>query len=306
MSLDGVAVAAEGLRKIYSGGVVALDGVSLEIRAGRIFSLLGRNGAGKTTFVKIASTQLMPSAGRIEVLGYDVITEADKIRRRIAVVPQEGRPALLNTPYEHVYHYLIARGMGLWEARRRTKQILDVLELGGYANTLCSQLSGGLRQRTLVATALATDAELLFLDEPTIGLDAITRIKIWDVIRTLTHEEGRTVILTTHYMEEAETLSDAVAIIDRGRIVARGGVDEVRSLLHSSARVEVIGGSLTLEELNRYGKVVRLGETVRVYVDDSHAREVVGLALERGARASVSRVTLEDVFVSLVGEGLES
>jgi len=306
MAVGGGAVVARGIRKVYPNSTVALDNLNLDVPRGVIYSLLGRNGAGKTTFLKIASTQLAPTAGTVEVLGFDVMREVREIRSRIAVVPQEGRPASLNTPYEHILHYLIARGMSIREAKMRTKETLETLELNEHANTICSNLSGGLRQRTLVAMALSTDAELLFLDEPTIGLDAVTRLRIWDAVRNLTRKEGRTVLLTTHYMEEAESLSDRVAIMHQGRIVANGTVKEIKNSLDASVKVEVTGAGLRAADFEEYGRVVNLGDTFRIFLNNSAAREVVDLAISKGARATVSHVTLEDVFVALVGERLES
>ncbi len=296
---------SEKITKVYRNGTVALNDFDLQVPGGTVFSLLGRNGAGKTTFVRIASTQLMPTLGSLTVLGFDVVKETSRIRSRIALVPQEGKPASLNTPFEHIYHYLLARGMSNGEAKLRARRILADLELEEYANTICSQLSGGLRQKTLVAMALSSDAELLFLDEPTIGLDALTRLKIWDVVKRLTKEEGRTMLLTTHYMEEAEAVSDMVAIVDRGRVVTCGGVEEVKGSLNASMKVEVVGGEFAHGELGAYGRVVRAGGTSRVLLRDSVEKQLVGLAISRGAKATVSRVTLEDVFVAMVGQRLE-
>ena len=299
-----VCVVSEDLVKVYDNGVVALAGVSLKVPEGCVFSLLGRNGAGKTTFVKIASTQLLPTSGYVEVMGFDVVKEAEKVRRRVALVPQEGRPSLLNTPYEHILHYLIARGFSINEAKRRAREVLRMVELEEYANTMCSKLSGGLRQRTLVAMALASDAELLFLDEPTIGLDAITRVKIWDVIRSITKENNQTIILTTHYMQEAEELSDKIAIINDGRIVSMGGVEEIKGVLKGKVCVEFLNSKHVGEDdLKQFGPFITIGEYVRLYVDEGLKREALEFALKNSERAMIREVTLEDIFMMLVGRG---
>ncbi len=303
--MNGVALSSRDLVKVYRGGVVALDGVSVSVPVGCVFSLLGRNGAGKTTFIKIASTQLLPTSGYMEVLGFDVVKEAREIRRRISLVPQEGRPAYLNTPYEHVLHYLLARGYSIFEAKRRTWEVLKELELVDYAHKTCSQLSGGLRQRTLVAMALAPEVELLFLDEPTIGLDAVTRIKIWQVIRSITKENNQTVILTTHYMEEAETLSDIIAIIENGRLVNVGSIDEIKKSIGYSVCVELSGDGIDASKLKEYGRVVVLGNSVRVFTEERVGRELLDWALANGQRAVLRLVNLEDVFISSVGRVVE-
>jgi len=303
--MSGLALSARDLVKVYRDGVRALDGVTVDVPSGCVFSLLGRNGAGKTTFVKIASTQLLPSSGYLEVLGFDVVREAGEIRRRIAVVPQEGRPAYLNTPYEHVFHYLLARGYSISEARRRTWEVLRELELEEYAHKTCSQLSGGLRQRTLVAMAMAPEAELLFLDEPTIGLDAVTRIKLWQTIRSIARERGQTIVLTTHYMEEAEALSDVVAIIESGRLVKVGEVEEIKRSLGYSVCVEMTFDGLDVEALREYGYVIALGSDVRVFTDEKNGRELLNWALANGKRATLRSVNLEDVFIAHVGRRIE-
>lgn len=282
-----------------------MDNVSLDVPRGCIFSLLGRNGAGKTTFIKIASTQLMPSGGDLRVLGFDVVSEAQEIRKRIALTPQEGRPALLNTPYEHVFHYLLARGLSIFEASARTLKTLKELDMMEYAHRTCSQLSGGLRQRTLAAMALATDADLLFLDEPTLGLDVLTRMKVWEVIRRAAAENGQTVFLTTHYMEEAETLSDRVGIIEGGRLVKVGHVSDVKEALGEKMCVEISGYDLDVEMLREVGQVLVLGRSVRVLADKKRCDELLEWAVRAGKPSIFRPASLEDAFIALVGRGVE-
>jgi ABC-2 type transport system ATP-binding protein len=266
-----------------------------------VLALLGRNGAGKTTFIKIASSLLKPTKGTVRVLGMDVTREATRVRERIALVPQEGRPSNLNTPWSHVYYYLIARGLPKAEARLRARRYLQDLELWEVKDVICGNLSGGMRQRVLVAMALATEADVLFLDEPTIGLDPISKQTVWEQIRA-SASEGRTVVVTTHNMEEAETISDRVAVINAGRIVAQGTPEEVRSVVGYAHRVDLRGDGIDPKELSGYGLVRRIGDLYRVYLSDSAAKELLDLAIARGWAASLSRTTLEDAFVLLVGE----
>jgi ABC-2 type transport system ATP-binding protein len=294
-------IESEDLWKTYDGVRWALAGVDLRVREGEVLALLGRNGAGKTTFIKIASSLLKPTKGTVRVLGMDVTREAARVRERIALVPQEGRPSNLNTPWSHVYYYLIARGLPRAEARLRARRYLQDLELWEVKDVICGNLSGGMRQRVLVAMALATEADVLFLDEPTIGLDPISKQTVWEQIRA-SASEGRTVVVTTHNMEEAETISDRVAVINAGRIVAQGTPEEVRSVVGYAHRVDLRGEGIDPEELSGYGLVRRIGDRYRVYLSDSAAKELLDLTIARGWAASLSRTTLEDAFVLLVGE----
>ncbi|MCX8203388.1 MAG: ABC transporter ATP-binding protein [Nitrososphaeria archaeon] len=299
----GAAVESEDLWKTYDGQNWVLKGATLTVNEGEVFALLGRNGAGKTTFIRIACTLLKPSRGTVRVLGRDVIADAGWIRRRIAVVPQEGRPSNLSTPWAHVYYYLIARGMPRSEAARRASEYLEAMELWEVKDVICGNLSGGMRQRVYVAMAMATEADVLFLDEPTIGLDPISKTTMWSQIRRAS-EEGRTVIVTTHNMEEAETISDRVSIINAGRIVVTGSVEEVMSAVEYDYRVDV-EGMADPQELNAYGPVRRIGDRFRVLTTASGARELAEVAVERGWRVNVSKTSLEDAFILLAGGHVE-
>lgn len=296
------AIVATEVSKVYSDGKRALQDLSLTVEEKTVFSLLGRNGAGKTTFTKIASTILKPTSGKVSVLGFDLEKETRKIRERIAIVPQEGRPFSLQTPFEHVFMYLVARGWSASDAKTQANRVLEKLGLAEYRDKICAVLSGGLKQRVMIAMAAATEPELIFLDEPTIGLDPIARIGIWGNIRDMV-DQGTTVFLTTHYMEEAETLSKRVAIIDAGKKVAEGTPQELKSRLEATMSVTITGkaviGDLGLES---FGRVHRNGSTVRVFTNEAGARELSELAVKLNLNVNVRPVTLEDVFISLVGE----
>jgi len=293
------------LSKTYHGGKdPALDRVSLVVDSGQVFTLLGRNGAGKTTFLRIAATQLSPSSGDIFVLGSDVKHSPDVVRRRVVAVPQEGNTIGPLTPWDHVYLALMARGMSRASARRHAKDTLGQLELADYQDQPADTLSGGLRQRIRVAMAVATDAELVFLDEPTLGLDAISRRRVWSVLKDLC-KEGRTILLTTHYIEEAEILSNKVAIVNNGRLVTSGRPNELVSKVEERVRVDVSGAKFAQEEVNLYGRTVRVAERWRVFTSDAKAGELTQEAVRRGSEASVAPVSLEDLFVELVGREME-
>jgi len=291
------------LTKIYkSSEKRGLENVSFKMPSRGILTLLGRNGAGKTTLLRIATTQLLPTSGSVTVLGLDVVSEAKKVRERISVLPQEGRPFPPLTPWDHIYYTLLARGLSRAEAKARAKKVLEDLDLVEYAKVAADKLSGGLRQRTLLAMALSTYAELVFLDEPTLGVDAVNQRKIWSLIKDYCKKHG-SVVLTTNSISEAEVLSDYIVVLNRGRVVAKGTVDELKAMVPYRFRVDVSEG-FSKEELSSYGKVVVVGGRMRVLLDDeADARELASDAVKRRVSALVSPTTLEDIFIDLVQEG---
>jgi ABC-2 type transport system ATP-binding protein len=293
------------LRKIYRGGTKALDGISLSVSGGTIFALLGPNGAGKTTFVRISATQLLPTSGTITILGHDVVKDPREIRKSIAVVPQEARPLSLQTPYEHILTYLIARGIDIGDARKRANKAIEDLKLETHRNVICANLSGGLRQRVLIAMAMSSETDLLILDEPTLGLDPLARIEVWNLVRDYVSKNKRTILLTTHYMDEAETLSDRLAIVNKGRIIVQGTPKEIKKRLNAENVVTIKSSN---DEMNfeSYGKTLRAGSSVRVFTDRKGADELVSECLQRNIEVSVRQVSLEDVFISEVGREIES
>jgi ABC-2 type transport system ATP-binding protein len=292
---------AENLSKVYKGGTKALDNVSFDFRGQGVFTILGRNGAGKTTFLRIIGTQLLPSSGRAYVLGHDVVRESKIVRRNITVMPQEGSTLPPLTPWDHVYYTLRIRGFSKEEARENALEALSLLELLEYKDVHADQLSGGLRQRTLVAMAMATKSKLLLLDEPTLGLDPLSRRNIWKVIREYCKKYG-SVILTTHYLDEAEVLSDDIVILNDGKVVAKGTVEQLKSGVKEKVKVEIYNG-FSDEELMSYGRVVYVGDRRRVLTDEKSAQELVNLAIKKGVKVQTSPITLDDVFVDIASAG---
>ena len=299
-----LAIEAKQVSKIYKGSsYAALSTVSLNVEPGQIYTLLGRNGAGKTTFVRICATQLMPTAGSISILGYDVVKEPGKVRSIISIVPQEGRPLRALTPWDHVYNWLQIRGENKNKSKEETEKILRKLELYEERNRPAMNLSGGMKQKVLVAMAMATNAELLFLDEPTIGLDPVSRRQVWSAIKDW-KKEGKSILLTTHYMDEAEILSDNIVIIDKGRIIAQGIMNELRKIIPQNIRVDIAKDTVDTNLLKTYGSVVETGtNTIRVFAFDSAVKELSEFAIKKNIPFTVSPITLDDVFVSLVGDG---
>jgi ABC-2 type transport system ATP-binding protein len=305
--MSGEALRSEDLRKTYrSKGappIEALSGVSLEVRRGERVALLGRNGAGKTTFLKIASTLLRPTSGTIEVFGYDVDRTPEKVRPYIAVVPQEGKPFFHLTPREQVYTYLRARGLTRETARSRTEEALERMGLGEFADRLSITLSGGQRQRTMVATVIATEAPLLFLDEPSIGMDPFARREVWDSLRALT-ARGSTILLTTHYLDEADQLSDRLYIVERGHVLVTGTAEELKRSVGGTLKVTMPAGAREEEEFRSFGTCVTDGGLLTVIVAPERLAELMDLAVRRGVSATVGPVTLEEAFMRVVGRSI--
>ena len=301
------ALHARGLGRRYhwrGGFHDALVGVDLTVPSGCVLGLIGRNGAGKTTFVRVSSTSLLPTSGSLEVLGLDVVTQADEVRERIAVIPQESRPLYWMTPLELVSYYLRLRGAPVREARARAKDALAQLEISKWGDTQVNRLSGGLRRRSMVAMVMASDAEVLFLDEPTTGLDPLARRSVWEAIRKASRER-RTVFLTTHYLEEAENLSDRLAVLEGGHLLAQGTPEEIASRVQYPYRVTVESG-FRREDLAPYGPVSQIGSRWLLFTSEAPARELSRKALEKGARISLGPVSLEDIFVQIVGKEIEA
>jgi ABC-2 type transport system ATP-binding protein len=301
-----LAIHTDRLRKEYPGAPrdsPALAELSLDVPTGRVFGVIGRNGAGKTTFLRIAATQLEATSGRAEVLGLDVAHDERAIRTRIACVPQEARPLYFLNVEEVVYLYLKLRGLDSADSRRRTKDALEQLSLVEYRRRAVSRLSGGLRRRVLCAMVLASDAEVLFLDEPTTGLDPIARRQVWEAIRRAIREQ-RTIVLTTHYLDEAEALSTRLALFERGRLVLEGTPEDLRGRVRFPYRVTVLG-AYPQDELATYGKVSPIEGGFLVFAREAEARELARRALERGNRVSMGPVSLEDIFLDVVGRSIE-
>ena len=289
----------DSLTKVYreSKGKKALDSVSFEVPSQGIFSLIGMNGAGKTTLVRILATQLTPTAGRATIDGLDVMREAKKIREHIACIPQEARTIPWMTPKQTVLSYLLWRGVSYYEAGRKASEALAKVGLEAQENVLNRHLSGGTKRKVLVATVLSSEADIIFLDEPTTGLDPISRQDLWTSLTRLA--ENRFLILTTHYLEEAERLANFIGILHRGKVVGFGTLDQLRSILKyqyslmvtSDIRLPVVREGL----VNR----ARTGQT-QILTDETEAYEISRLLLEKGAKFSMSKVSLEDIFFHLV------
>jgi ABC-2 type transport system ATP-binding protein len=305
--MSGEALRSVDLRKVYesrgTAPVEALSGVSMEVRRGERVALLGRNGAGKTTFLKIASTLLRPTSGSVEVFGFDIARSPEKARPYIAVVPQEGKPFFHLSPREQIYTYLRARGFARETAKARTEDALERMGLSSFADRLSVTLSGGQRQRTMVATVIATEAPLLFLDEPTIGMDPFARREVWASLRSLT-QKGSTILLTTHYLDEAEVLSHRLYIVERGSVLVSGTSDDLKRSVGGTLKVLLPDGALQIDRFRSFGTCVTDGPALTVIVSPAVLGEIMDLAVRSQLTATVGPVTLEEAFLRAVGRSI--
>jgi ABC-2 type transport system ATP-binding protein len=287
------------LVKTY-GSLRAVDGLDCDVRTGEVFSFLGPNGAGKTTTVEILEGLRRKTSGEVRVLGFDPWTQLDQVRSRIGVTPQDFHFFPKLTPREALRLYA-----NLFGVKPDVDELLARVELQDKANDYYDTLSGGQHQKMGVALALVNDPELLFLDEPTTGLDPRARRAIWEVIRHL-KLEGRTVFLTTHYLEEAQQLSDRIAIINRGRIIATGSPVDIIARFGRPERLRVVGDPALADRIATLGlHVERVDGAVEVELrSKADALAILALVASSGLRwdrFSIQTDTLEDVFISMVG-----
>ena len=301
------AIESFNVNKLYKGSnKKALDDISLKIESGKISTLLGRNGAGKTTFVRICSTQLLPSSGKILVFGDDVVSSPEKIRKIVSIVPQEGRPLRALTPWDHIYNWLKIRGESNSSATKKTSDILNRLDLNSAKNVPVLNLSGGMKQKILVGMAMATESPLLFLDEPTIGLDPVSRRQVWSIIKDWKNK-GKTIVLTTHYMDEAELLSDSIFILDKGKVVSKGTMADLRNTLNYQIRIDIHESSkhnnnVIKDLFSSYGKIINISSnSIRLFTFETDLQEISKLAMDNNLSFAVSPITLDDIFVNLMG-----
>ncbi|GAA3862054.1 daunorubicin resistance protein DrrA family ABC transporter ATP-binding protein [Saccharothrix violaceirubra] len=299
------AIAATGLRKAYRDNVV-LDGIDLEVAAGTVFALLGPNGAGKTTTVRILSTLIRADGGTASVAGHDVTTDADAVRRAIGVTGQFSAVDDLLTGRENLLLMADLNHLGRAEGRRRVADLLDRFDLVDAATRAASTYSGGMRRRLDLAMSLIGDPRVLFLDEPTTGLDPRSRRTLWQAVRDLV-AAGVTVFLTTQYLEEADHLADRIAVLDGGRIVAQGSADELKRLV-PGGHVELRFTDLaTLDTAARaLGEVARDEDSLVLQVSHDGGVRALKTLLDRLDDAAVDveglavrTPDLDDVFLAL-------
>jgi ABC-2 type transport system ATP-binding protein len=305
------AVVADDLVKTYPGGVRALRGLSLAVPEGTVLGLLGPNGAGKSTTVKILTTLTRPDSGTATVAGHDVSRAPDRVRRSIGCVFQKHSVDLEATGRENLVLQAHLYGLRGRQVRARVDDLLDRYGLGAAADRLTRTYSGGMQRKLDVAMGLVHRPSVLFLDEPTTGLDPQARAEMWEEIATLAHRDGLTVLLTTHYLDEADRLADQVVIVDRGTVVAAGTADDLKSGLRGDALVVELATDPGPEAVRSalggvLGELTISGRTVRGRADDGPRAvpavlgrlEAAGLA---AASVTMARPSLDDVYLGLTG-----
>jgi ABC-2 type transport system ATP-binding protein len=307
------AIVVEGLERSFDE-VLAVQGVDLAVEEGEIYGFLGPNGAGKTTTVRMLTTLLLPTGGRATVAGHDVVKQARAVRATIGVALQEAALDPLMTGRELIRLQATLQGLPSAAGKQRADDLLERVDLAGAADRRVGTYSGGMQRRLDLAAALVHEPRVLFLDEPTTGLDPVSRKTIWEEVRAL-NDDGTTVFLTTQYLEEADQLADNVAIIDSGKIVAEGTPDSLKTEIGNPyIQLQLAAGSIAEAEevCARLGKLLPPvdGRTVLVEVENGaadiprvvRALDEAGVAVES---LELVRPTLDDVFVAKTGHHLE-
>jgi len=307
-------IVVENLVKRYAGDVVAVEDVSLRVENGRIFGFLGPNGAGKSTTIKILTTLALPSAGRATVGGFDVVTQAEAVRRIAGVALQDVGLDPLMKPLELLRLQTRMFGATRGQAETRANELLALVGLTDAVNRRVGTYSGGMRRRLDLALALAHEPQVLFLDEPTTGLDPASRRDVWEEVRRLNRELGMTIFLTTQYLEEADELADVVAIIDKGRIAVQGSPARLKSSVGNEsinlAFDDRAVAESALSQLNGFGQRAQIDRDVlRLYMEN--AAEAIPTVVNRLREASINPIsltltqpTLDDVFLRVTGQRL--
>jgi len=312
------AIEAECLVKTYPGGVRALDGISPAVEPGTVFGLLGPNGAGKSTTVKVLTTLSRPDAGSARVAGHDVLRDPASVRRAIGVVSQKHAVDEAATGHENLILQAQVQGLRTRDARRRADELLERFGLADAGRKLVRTYSVGMQRRLDIAMGLVHHPRVLFLDEPTTGLDPEVRAAIWDEIAALATGEGLTILLTTHYLEEADRLASQLAFIDRGRVVATGSPTELKAglrgdAIHVELRDEVEDRSVrgALEPVPGIREIVLDGRELHARADEGAAAVPAVLAALDSHGLPVASVTvappsLDDVYLRHTGRSLRS
>ena len=291
-----------GLTKEYEKGKKALKSFSLSVPAKGIFALIGRNGAGKTTLVRILSTQLTPTSGSAQILGLDILKDTDALREMIACVPQEGRAVGWLTPRQFLSSYLMWRGFSSKEANVLLEKSLDELGIKKYADTLNRLLSGGTKRKVLVGMVMASGAKVIFLDEPTTGLDPISRDELWKTLVKL--KKDHFIFLTTHYLEEAEKLADKIGVVEDGRLMALGTVEELRRKVKYPYSIKILSNHKMIKP--KKGEIIRgVDGHYQIVTTEKEAGRISKHLINRGVRFSMNPLTLDDIFYYIVKKPIE-
>ncbi len=302
------AIQTFNLTKIFNG-LVAVDGIDLNIKKGELFALLGPNGAGKTTTINMLCCLLKPTSGTAQIMGYDINRQPFKIKGIIGVSPQETAISERLNPQENLNLIGEIHGMNPRELKSRSQQLLETMGLADRAKDQVRKFSGGMKRRLSIMMALVHNPEILFLDEPTLGLDPQARRIMWEYIARL--KEDKTILLTTHYMDEADFLADRISIVDKGKIVALGTSAELKTSMLEKHTMIIYAQNLTQQVIKemraRYAEVETTNGTMTISAQKLDFKEIVDLLHTSGATvrsAYIKEPTLEDVFLHITGKEL--
>ncbi len=277
----------------------ALKGVSINADLKGIFTVIGRNGAGKTTMIRIISTELLPNGGSVHINGVDIIKNPRAIRDKIAAIPQDGSLIPWMTPLQNIVSYLLWRGFSYKESVSKAKKVLSQFKLDEYADKLPKKLSGGTRRKALVALAVSSEADIIFLDEPTTGLDPVSRRELWNILTNL--KKDHFIVLTTHYLQEAEELSDNIAVLARGRLIAFGTIEDLRKKVGYPYAIRVLSKNYKIKKIN--GKLLKKRDgTMQIFSSEDEADRLARLFIKTKIKFSINPTSLEDIFYMLVGD----
>jgi len=305
MTTDKIAIRTNNLSKNF-GHLTAVNNLNIEITHGEIFSLLGKNGAGKTTTIKMLSCLLQPTSGSASVMNFDIKEEPLKIKKIIGVSPQETAIAGHLNTRENLLLMGGVFGLKKDESKRRAKNLMDLMELEDRKDQ-ARKLSGGLQRRLSLAMALISDPQVLFLDEPTLGLDPHSRRSVWNYIEKL--KKGKTILLTTHYLEEADSLADRIAIIDKGEIIEIGTSGELKQRYITDKTLKISADNITAEIIDIMSKqgmeVIKTSSGMEIKSKELDLYSIIDLLREKNIKISgiqMQEPTLDDVFIYLTGK----
>lgn len=296
------------------GNLKAVDDISFEVKEGKIFGFLGPNGAGKTTTINMLTTLLKPTTGNAIVAGYDLFKDANEVRRNVGVVPQEYTSDEEMTGYQNIILCADLYGIPRSESKPHAKELLTLVELEKASDRKVSTYSGGMRRRLELASGLINYPKLLFLDEPTLGLDVQTRTVVWKYIKTLKEEYGMTLFMTTHYLEEADSLCDRIAIVDQGHLIKIGTPDELKESVGGD--VIVVGLkeaepdiSNDITQIPHVKEVKKTGNSYRIKAGNGEnaSPQIMDLVRSKGlhvTKISLTRPTLDEAYLELTGRTL--
>ena len=307
------AIKAEGLTKVFNGSLVAVDHVNFSVKNGEIFGFLGPNGAGKTTTINMLITILKPTEGKASILGYDIAKQNNEVRYSIGVVPQEYTADEDLTGYENILLCADLYGIPREVSKKRAMELLELVELTAFKDKKVQTFSGGMRRRIELACGLINRPKVLFLDEPTLGLDVQTRAATWKYIKTLKKEFGMTLFMTTHYLEEADALCDRIAIIDHGKIIVVGTPTDLKDSLGGDIitvgiqeDVDIAG---LIKKIEHVKEVKKKNDTYRIKSENGEitAPLIIEALRKEGhvvTRLSLTKPTLNEVYLQYTGKSM--